>query len=148
MIISRTNTRMQELCPQGLAVPRIPLPPEMVAALDSGTVEIGECVFLRSLLGKAHVSRDDFPDATGYECFVNHIHIDDYCTTDMIPLAIAFLDELSANLRCDHPNRCFQAIITTDGSTCAVRFHVVRPSEEFLADDLDEYEEGVWVLDL
>ena len=148
MIISKINSRMQELCGPGLAMPQVPLPRELKAATESGTVDVDGCVFVKSLFEKAHAGRDDFPDATGYECFVNHVHVDDFVDTGMIPVAISFLDELSRGLRRDYPGRRFRGIVTEDGSSCTVRFHVVRLGEDLLSDNLDEYEEGVCVLDL
>jgi hypothetical protein len=140
---------MQTLCPQGVDVLRAPLPGELKAVIASGAVDIEGCVFLRSLFRKAHVSRSNFPDATGYECFVNHLHMEDVVDTDMIAVGITFLEEISEGLLRDFGDRRFQGIITIDGVTCAVRFHTVRPGEQWLSDNLDEYkEEGVCVLDL
>ena len=139
---------MQDALPLGVEAVHATIPQALKELIAFGMVDVEGCVCLKSLLGRAHVSRADFPDATGYECFVNHIHLDEYVSTNMIAVGIALLNEISGTLRRGFADRSFQGIIAADESSCALRFHTVRLGEQWLADDLDAYEECICVIDL
>ena len=66
-----------EIRQENLDDPRA-LPQKLLMVLNGGFVEEDQCVFLSSLKKRTPVKRIDFPDCTGYECFVNHIHVEDY----------------------------------------------------------------------
>jgi hypothetical protein len=144
----KTNRWMQLAYPQGLESLVAPLPDRLQEILASGVIEIGPCVFLKALAEGAHASADDFPDVTGYECFVNHVHIEDYARTNMTAIGVTLLCEISLVLRQRFPERSFRGIIADDENSCTVRFHTVRLGEQWLLDDLDEYEGGVGITDL
>jgi len=102
----------------------------------------------------ASVKRLDFPDRTGYECFVNHIHIEDYLENgglhplEMLGRGIALARELKIRLGQLHGDKHFRIIVAFDGSSCTVRFHTVRPDEEWVDKNLDRYrEEAIAVLE-
>ena len=114
------------------------LPQKLIALLNEGFSEEGDCVFLTRLKKQAQVQRLDFPDRTAYECFVNHVHVEDYLENGGLPVlellgrGIALAREISARLSHLHGTKCFRIIITTDGSlSCTVRFHLVRPDEDW-----------------
>ncbi|MGS0545451.1 hypothetical protein HXW87_19465 [Pseudomonas sp. Y5-11] len=89
------------------------------------------------------VGLNHFEDQTGYECFVNSIHIDDYVESNWLGNALQFASELldrwSANL---HPE-VLQVIVSSDEFGAMVKAHVVRMHEFWLRDNLDEYEDPV-----
>jgi len=144
----RLNRAMQIAYPQGLANLAAPLPEGLEELIASGFVDTGQCICLKALAERAHAEPDDFPDCTGYECFVNLVHVDDYASTNMTAIGITFLSEISRLLRERFPERSFRGIITIDEATCTVRFHAVRLGEQWLGDDLDKYEERVGVIDI
>ncbi|MBV9304240.1 MAG: hypothetical protein JOY53_19185 [Acidobacteriaceae bacterium] len=96
--------------------------------------------------------RKHFQDETGYECFVNHVHLEDILTSAGVCLlleqALLLANELSAlklNVGLFEP---LEYIIVSDGNEMNVRFHVVRSGQSWLADDLGVYAEAVAALRL
>lgn len=116
--------------------------------MNSTLLEVEGCVFLKALFEADHSGRQSFPDDTGYECFVNHIHMDDFVDDNLVSAGIVFLNEISIRLNRQLPNRQFTGIISADNEGCVVRFHSIRPGEQWVGDDLEAYEEAVCVFSL
>ena len=80
------------------------LPQKLLALLNGGFVEEEQCVSPSLSRKAAPVKRMDIPDRTAYECFVNHIHIEDYLENgglpplEMLGRGIALARELNARL--------------------------------------------------
>jgi len=98
---------------------------------------------------------DNFPDLTGYECFVNHIHIEDYLgdaergSNSLLEQGLAFANKIVEELSSLYLGKPFKVIVATNESGCSVRFHMIRNGENWLSDDLDEYgQEAILVLDI
>ena len=153
----KTNQRMDvlydEVHAENLDDPKA-LPQKLLTTLNGGFVEEDQCVFLSLLKKKAPVRRPDFPDCTGYECFVNHIHVEDYLENgnlsplELLGRGLALAYELKARLAKLHGTRHFRIIVAFDGSTCTVRFHTVRLDEEWTDKNLNAYaEEAIAVLE-
>ena len=51
------------------------LSPELSNVLVSGFVEEKDCVLFASVARASTVARDVGQDDTGYECFINHLHV-------------------------------------------------------------------------
>jgi len=92
-----------------------------------------------------NVKPENFTDLTGFECFVNHIHVEDQLDGP-IPNQIALLGQgialalaTESQLRSTFPGKLFNVIVTASAHGCGVRFHLVRPGEEWLASNLDGY---------
>src|SRR5690242_13732807 len=117
------------------------LPQKLLTLLNAGFVEEDECVFLALLKKDAAVQRIDFPNRTAYECFVNHIHIENYLENgglpplEMLGRGLALARELSERLSHLHGARHFRIIVAFPGVTCTVRFHTIRPDEEWVDKD-------------
>jgi hypothetical protein len=63
-----------------------PLNHSLMKIVDQGFEARDECYVLRALASKApNATRTHFHDRTGYECFVNSLHVEDY--EDVHPLA-------------------------------------------------------------
>ena len=111
-------------------------PPELVSAEES--------IFLQDeYAGAKHLSLSDFQDRTGHECFVNHVHFavsDDKATKMRI---IGYSLTLQKLLQPLSTGRKFSIIVSVADQTGTVRFHQFRPSEPWLAEDLEGYEEAV-----
>ena len=117
------------------------LPQKLLALLNAGFVEADHCVFLKALKSAASVQRLDFPNLTSYECFVNHIHIEEYLENgglpplEMLGRGLALAHELQTRLaKLPGPKR-FRIIVAFPGPTCTVRFHTVRSDEEWVDKD-------------
>jgi hypothetical protein len=96
----------------------------------------------------------DFPDLTGYECFVNHVHIEDYLSDGergsnaLLKQGVALANKIVEELSSSFPGKPFKAIVAANESGCSVRFHSIRIGENWLSDDLDKYgQEAILVLE-
>ncbi len=131
------------------------LPQRLVALLNEGFVEAEECVFFSRLKSTSEVQRLDFSDRTAYECFVNHVHIEDYLENGGLPplellgRGIAFAHELATRLRRLHGTKHFRIIVASDGGvSCTVRFHTIRREEEWIGKNPNGFrEEAVAILE-
>jgi len=124
------------------------LPQKLIALLNEGFIEEEDCVFLARLKKQAQVQRLDFPDRTAYECFVNHIHVEDYLENGGLPplellgRGIALAREMSARLSQLQSTKCFRIIVASDGGpSCTVRFHLVRPDEDWVSKSANGFKE-------
>ena len=117
------------------------LPQKLLALLNAGFVEADQCVFLLALKKVATVERLDFANRTAYECFVNHIHIEDYLENGGLPplellgRGLALARELRQRLSLLHGDKHFRIIVAFPGPTCTVRFHMIRTDEEWVDKD-------------
>lgn len=140
----KTNQQMDELYDEirdeNLDDPKA-LPQKLLGLLDGGFVEAHDCVFLSALKKTASVERMDFANRTAYECFVNHIHIEDYLENGGLPplkmlgRGLALARELQGRLSRLRGDRHFRIIVAFPGSTCTVRFHTIRLDEEWFDKD-------------
>jgi len=129
----------------------VPLDPNLEKVADGGMVLIDGCYFLCDQAnGQTNVTIKDFQDRTGYECFINHIHVDDYVSGDLVNQSIGYACRVFEKWNEQKFDGEFIAVIafTTNEDTnedeATVRFHYRRKAESWLADDLDGYnDEGV-----
>ncbi|MDB4971529.1 MAG: hypothetical protein JWN44_7218, partial [Myxococcales bacterium] len=128
------------------------VPPDLARLVDEGFETMDGCVVFRRLAKRMSTTKSsDFPDRTGRECFVNHLHVEDYTTAkDALELAatgFAFAKRLEEALRSRGEH--FIIIVSSDAESCSVRFHKARDGESWLADDLDGYgDEALLVLEV
>lgn len=121
------------------------LAPALQAIVERGIdFDDGVCILRALKPGGSRVDRGDFPDKTGYECFVNSIHLADYIKDEFLEEALAFV----ANIfqvwgNFDRSPILNAIVITSDADDAVVKFHIVRSGERWLSSNLDAYEEGV-----
>jgi hypothetical protein len=114
--------------------------------LEGGFIVRDGCVFLSALLSsEVSVTRSDFPDKTGFECFINSFHIDDYVEDKYIENAALFIEKLFAMWKSFNKEGDIQAIISLSDFGAVVRFHIIRECEYWLSPDLEEYAEGILI---
>ena len=154
----KTNQRMEALYQQvrqdNLDDPKA-LSQKLQALLASALVEEDGCLFLEQLKARVPtVKLADFKNRTAFECYVNHIHVEDYSENGgflplpMLAYGMAVAEALRARLAKEKPEKHFHVIVNFDGDHCDVRFHTVRVDEEWLGPDLEEYpQEALAVLD-
>ena len=96
-----------------------------------------------------HVRPEAFPDEVGFECFVNHVHIDDYVQERQIQTARAVAEIVNGKFDEAHiVGLTVRHIIARNDTSCTYRFHVVRPGQSWVSQDLEAYaSEAVLVLD-
>lgn len=128
----------------------------LLGIVHSGFTRVDGCVILAersNLTGNATLK--DFPDRTGYECFVNHLHVEDYLAEDasitqpmLLGQGLALTYLLKEELSVFSAGENFRIIVSSDESSCSVRFHQIREGEEWLSRDLNSYtHEAILFLD-
>jgi hypothetical protein len=122
------------------------LPQKLLSLLNEGFVEEQDCVFFSRLKEAARVQRLDFPDRTAYECFVNHVHVEDYLENggrppmELLGRGMAFAHELAD--RRLQGTKHFRIIVASDGGvSCTVRFHTLRHEEEWVGKSSNGFKE-------
>ena len=88
-------------------------------------------------------------DWTGFECFANKMHIEDLLpgmdAVDLLGQAVGFSKIIQQ--RVDGSGLQLRFIVSVDKfgghDQCVFRFHVIRPSESWLAEDIEGYAEPV-----
>jgi hypothetical protein len=89
-------------------------------------------------------------DKTGYELFVNHVHLKERGdSAAVLRQAVAFCRRVSVEALRVAPNQSLRFIISKNGEDWTVHFHILRTDEpSAVSDDPDGYrEEAVLVLD-
>ncbi len=144
----RANSRMlrtlQRLEREGSR--RNGLHPELDALVDNGFVECYGCIFLSGFEKSARPNgtKKSLVDKTGLECFANHLHIKDYVKSDpaeQLRQGMMFAQKLAEALRLSFPRTRFRIIVAQNAQGVIVRFHKLRPNEEWLSSDLEAYKD-------
>jgi hypothetical protein len=144
----RMNLAMKGLLDDLGSKPPPSLPIALSAVINEGFVTQGECSFLRGLWKhRGNAIPSMFPDETGYECFINHIHIDTH-SAEPLTLAMVFADKLGKAWVSSGSRSSLRVIVSCNDTGCVVRCHLARPSQSWLDENLEAYEhEAVWVND-
>lgn len=134
----RSNLRMQKL------LARLQLDPNQLVNAPSKEVlaleQIDGCVFLAQEYVHSKGARlDQFPDRTGFECFVNHVHFRVGSGRQVIERVFSYISTLRRTLASLNEGP-FEIIMSVSDAECTVRFHKCRPGESWLSADLEGYE--------
>ncbi|MDH4610373.1 hypothetical protein [Pseudomonas sp. BN102] len=143
----KINERMAEVMAD-IGFEEMSIPTALVEILKEGFIIKGECVVLAALAKMCgSVSLADFPDKTGYESFVNSIHIDDYVESEFLHRAISFSRALIDIWKVSGIDGDIRVIICGDELGAVIKFHFVREGEDWVSSDLELYEDAVMVVD-
>lgn len=150
--LSRMNQSMMDLYRNirtSVQNPKRPLQPPLASLLAAGIVEQDSCLLLAALVNiNTNATKHSFPDLTGYECFLNHLHVSDYVDSgEVLIQGLKFGFQLAKQLRPFSSSST--VILSADPASedVVIRFHKNRPGEQWLSDDLDQYsEEALMVL--
>jgi hypothetical protein len=122
------------------------------------TLEIFEdCVLLKEQWApnRHHVKIADFPDRTGFECFINHVHFPFDGTNETITPCLGYAAALQEALMSLTEDRQFRVIVSLSEDDAfpkyagTVRFHQIRLGENWVDDDLEGYKsEATLVFDV
>jgi hypothetical protein len=117
------------------------LSPELSSVLFAGFVEKDGCVLLASEARDSATTRAATQDETGYECFINHLHVKNLAE------ALEFARRLNRALA-ERFTGDFVVIVSFDGHEATVRFHKLRAGQRWLNENLEGYlQEGIAVFD-
>ena len=124
--------------------------------LNEGICKLEECFFLTKLLpNDFHIDQAlklSF-DRTQLECDCNHIHIEDYLNSRgknqkyLIEQGLAFGLKIHQLLGESHHFMIIISFSQDEFLDCNVRFHRKRENENWLANDINLYEEGIAVFE-
>src|SRR5690348_11855866 len=122
----------------------ITLAPALQEIVSAGFKRWNDCVLLGYFADKeSNATLADLHDRTGYEAFLNHVHIEKYVSSDIGHNALCFAFSILAKWQKDGWDGELNAIVSIRNETANVRFHIRRPEESWLAQDLDGYSEAV-----
>lgn len=141
------NTRMRALLgnEQVRAMAARPLPPKLQALVYEGfEAPDGLWGFRAMAPRRGSISVEMLHDATGYECFVNKLHLDDFLgeedvlapVHEQLGCGLRLVKELHRRLPREER---FLILLGCDETHCTVRFHKVRPGESWLTEELECY---------
>jgi hypothetical protein len=142
----RLNAKMSEM----LADANIPAAFFGLLSSDASAppriISVDGCVLLADQYEKAeHVRVESFPDRTGFECFVNHLHFSYSRTRESVLSCLTYAVSLQRALAQHADGRSFLVILSL-GNDCTVRFHEVRKGENWVAENLERYAEDAILL--
>ncbi len=135
----KMNRRMQRI----LKKLKLPFPGPEFSSKDgfrrNAFMRFRGCVFLKQGFKLSRVSQKHFPDKTGYECFVNHVHLASDGTRRSAVSCLEYCTKLDVGLANFAPRQRFQILASFSTDGCVVRFHFIRPHETWISDDLEGY---------
>lgn len=80
---------------------------------------------------------------TAYECFINNIHIEDFCLKNVVSNALVFVNRLEKILK--KMKVGYEIILTMQKDSCTLTFHSLHKSEvnwiDF--DRIEDYSSGI-----
>ncbi len=158
----KTNMAMQELLlHHGISEGEsYPLDPKLESILSAGIHVLDGAYLFAKFETSVSAPRSRFGDLTGYECAVNHFHIESNLTSPdnkspdtLLKNGITFVHRLESKLASTFPGVPFRIIFGYSSDpllSCVVRFHKIRANEEWvMLDDLEGYKlEALMVLDV
>jgi hypothetical protein len=111
-----------------------------------------DCVLLSEQWepNKHHVKIADLPDKTGFECFINHVHLRFDGTRQTLIPCLEHAEALQKALLPFTGDRQFRVIVAlADDDDCTVHFHQIRQGENWISQDLEGYKsEAMLVFDI
>ena len=143
----RMNKKMSDLI-NDMSCKTKSLPADLSNHISMGFCKRNGCQLLSALSNKqVNVDLNNFPDKTGYECFFNSVHIDDYVESNYLDNAFLFIDELFKAWRQHDKNELLNAIVSKDEFGLVVKFHLERIGESWVSDNLEKYEDAILIVD-
>jgi len=132
------------------------LDPGLQAIVSRGLSEHDGCWLLTELFHpESSTPRSAFPDDTGYEAFINHVHLDDVIdvasgelSKHLLKQGIAYAHALRELATPAGAFRIVLSVEATEPLNLGVRILRRRPGEGWLSNDLEQYREhAVLVID-
>ncbi|WP_321867849.1 hypothetical protein [Paraburkholderia tropica] len=144
--VMKANTEMREKI--GALKFTKPLIPSLKSIADGGFVEKDDCYLLDSFAqNPTNAKRTNFQDCTGYECFVNSLHVEDYADDEPLAQGILFIEAVFRVWKVSNPALALTAIISADELAVVTRFHVKRSGQQWLSDDIEGHIDAVMSVD-
>lgn len=120
------NRRMMRILKREQGSPR--LARKLADLLAEGIMEKDQCFFLRRFYASnPHITPSLFEDKTAYECFLNGIHIEDFCRRDIVSNALLFVSRIEKALQ--KAGCRYEIILSVKQQSCVFTFHSFHESE-------------------
>lgn len=144
-MISMNETLLPMLL--GALLPEKKLLPKLMAIVDDGFVEHkSSSIFLKACLPHSEsVDSEQFQDLTGFECFVNSVHIDELTSEDLVVQGVLFARALRNRWKFQIKDRKCVAILSASSDSTVVKLHTWRAGERWLDPDVDSYSDAVFL---
>jgi hypothetical protein len=81
------------------------------------------------------------------ECFVNSVHVEDYESTMPLMQATQFVMRVFTVWNTSAPRLTLIAIVSADELSVVAKFHVKRPGEQWLSENIEGYDDPVMSID-
>lgn len=95
---------------------------------------------------QSHINESDFTDDTGYECFINSIHFDDYVDNDVFEQALLFSENLIKVWNAQNNGLVLMLVLSETDFGFNLKFHLYREEENWINEnDIDKFEEALIV---
>jgi hypothetical protein len=136
----RMNARFADF----LAAARKPILGELHPALApiarEGIVKIGRLYFLKSFIRQRSTAPKEL-DEIGVEHWVNHFHLDDYVAVDHLQQSLRFMNQVFEQWNRRRSVGVLNSLVALakNGKSAVLSFHLVRPGQTYLDDDLEGY---------
>ncbi len=156
----RVNQAMLRLLggdPEYFETSTLPIPEALLERTEQGFKEVDGCVVPmafgpRSIWSSERPHIDNRDDETGFECLINHVHLDGMVAPDtelaeLARLGLDFAFVIRGALTKSRLAGLYAIVVSASeadpelsiGPTCTVRFHRVRAGQSWLADNLESY---------
>ena len=120
-----------------------------------GVIETAEfidaegCYFIDGLYRhRGNATLDLLHDETGFECFVNHIHLDDYEPRGRLAVALHLCATIEERWSASsYRSMTLRQIVSSDEVGWVYRCHVLREGQSWISANLGHYQELVVVVD-
>ena len=112
--------------------------------------QVQDCVLLKGEYDRhRHVTVESCFDRTGYEAFLNHVHIPFRETKESLIVCLSYATSLRRTLAPLSADRRFRVIVGISDNDSSVRFHQIRPREDWISENLEGYKsEAILVFDV
>ncbi len=116
---------------------------------ERGFCQKAECFFLEELY-QPHFDQhtvSQFHDETGFEAFVNSIHLRDHCNGEFLGIGLGFIAQTFQGFEAGAFNRRLKASFSLSNDDAVAKFYIAREGQEYLSDDLEGYDTAVLEMD-
>lgn len=121
---------------------------KLLHLMKDGFINKNGCYFLDTLYKKnKHITQEDFIDKTGYECFINSFHVDDYVNKNYVEQGYLFLKNLFEMWNLNNDALILIGLLSQTEFGANIKFYIKRKNEEWLKlQDVDEFEEPLLIM--
>ena len=140
------NSKMSEMY-KNAAFDSVELHKGLLEFAENGFFVKNNFYFLNKCFDIAtNATLDNFPDSTGYECFINSINVDDYVEDEFLEHGVCLVRKVFSKWRSLRFEKELRAILSMDEFGLKIKFHVFRNGESWLDSELEDYEEAVMLI--